>query len=128
METQFIPTNPEELTSFDSILKEFNTINDSAYVFTNNYSSNYDVYVGSESTADGYELWIINVDNEGPILGENVYYYQPGPYEIFNHLNGSWNEDIVVYVEDLLYDIEAYMIGELCTNYDNYLAEIEDAE
>ena len=30
--------------------------------------ANYDVYVGSESTADGYEVWIINVDNEGPIL------------------------------------------------------------
>ena len=34
METKFIPTNPEELTGFDSILKEFNTINDTAYVFT----------------------------------------------------------------------------------------------
>ena len=75
METKFIPTNPEELASFDSILKEFNAINDSAYVFTNSYDSSYDVYVGSESTADGYEVWIINVDNEGPIIGENVYYY-----------------------------------------------------
>ena len=28
METKFIPTNPEELAGFDSILKEFNTIND----------------------------------------------------------------------------------------------------
>ena len=65
METKFIPTNPEELTSFDSILKEFNTINDSAYVFTNSYSSNYDVYVGEESTTDGYSIWIINVDSEG---------------------------------------------------------------
>jgi hypothetical protein len=128
METKFIPTNPEELVGFDSILKEFNTINGTNYRFTDNYMENYDAYVGSESTADGYEVWIINVDNEGPILGDNVYYYQPGPYEIFEHLNGSWNEDIIVYVEDLLYDIEAYMIGELCTNYDNYLAEIEDAE
>ena len=90
--------------------------------------ANYDVYVGTESTADGYEIWTINVDNEGPILGENVYYYQPGPYEIFNHLHGSWNDNMVVYVEDLMYDIEEYMIGELCTNYDNYLSELEDAE
>ncbi len=128
METKFIPTNPEELTSFDSILKEFNTINDSAYVFTNSYSSNYDVYVGSESTADGYELWIINVDNEGPILSENVYYYQPSAYDVFNHLGGGWRDDLVVYTEIDFGDIEEYMIGELCTNYDNYLNELEDAE
>ena len=128
METKFIPTNPEELVGFDSILKEFNTINGTAYAFTDSYMANYDVYVGTESTADGYEIWTINVDNEGPILGENVYYYQPGPYEIFNHLNGSWNDNMVVYVEDLMCDIEEYMIGELCTNYDNHLSELEDAE
>ena len=128
METKFIPTNPEELTGFDSILKEFNTINGTAYVFTDSYMANYDVYVGCESTADGYDVWTINVDGEGPILSENVYYYQPGPYEIFNHLNGSWNDNMVVYVEDLMYEIEEYMIGELCTNYDNYLSELEDAE
>jgi len=27
-----------------------------------------------------------------------------------------------------LYEIEEYMIGELCTNYDNYLNELEDAK
>jgi len=128
METKFIPTNPEELTSFDSILKEFNTINDSAYVFTDSYMANYDVYVGEESTADGYSIWIINVDNEGPIIGDNVYYYQPSAYDVFNHLGGGWRDDLVVYVEDLMYDIEEYMIGELCTNYDNYLNELEDAK
>ena len=128
METKFIPTNPEELASFDSILKEFNTINDSAYVFTNSYSSNYDVYVGSESTADGYELWIIDVDKEGPIISENVYYYQPSAYDLFNHLGGGWRDDLVVYTEIEFYELEEYMIGELCTNYDNYLNELEDAK
>ena len=128
METKFIPTNPEELTSFDSILKEFNTINDSAYVFTNSYSSNYDVYIGSESSADGYELWIIDVDKEGPIISENVYYYQPSAYDLFNHLGGGWRDDLVVYTEIEFYELEEYMIGELCTNYDNYLNELEDAK
>ena len=128
METKFIPTNPEELTSFDSILKEFNTINDSAYVFTNSYSSNYDVYIGSESSADGYELWIIDVDKEGPIISENVYYYQPSAYDLFNHLGGGWRDDLVVYTEIEFYELEEYMIGELCTNYENYLNELEDAK
>ena len=128
METKFIPTNPEELVGFDSILKEFNTVNGSAYVFTDNYMSDIDVYVGSESTADGYEIWIINVDNEGPIIGENVYYYQPSAYDLFNHLGGGWRDDLVVYTEIELYEIEEYMIGELCTNYDNYLNELEDAK
>ena len=128
METKFIPTNPEELIGFDSILKEFNEVNGSAYVFTDNYMGNVDVYVGSESTADGYEIWIINVDNEGPIIGENVYYYQPSAYDLFNHLGGGWRDDLVVYTEIELYEIEEYMIGELCTNYDNYLNELEDAK
>ena len=128
METKFIPTNPEELASFDSILKEFNAINDSAYVFTNSYDSSYDVYVGSESTADGYEIWIINIDNEGPVIGENVYYYEPSAYDIFNHIGGGWRDDLIVYTELGLDEIEDYMIGELCTNYDNYLNELEDAE
>lgn len=126
METKFIPTNPEELTGFNRILKEFNTINDSAYVFTNSYDSNYDVYVGSESTADGYEIWIINVDNEGPVIGENIYYYEPRAYDIFNHIGCGWRDDLIVYTELGLEEIEEYMIGELCTNYDNYLNELED--
>ena len=128
METKFIPTNPEELASFDSILKEFNTINDSAYVFTNSYDSNYDVYVGSESTADGYEIWVINVDNEGPIIGENVYYYEPRAYDIFNYIGGGWRDDLIVYTELGFEEIEEYMINELCTNYDNYLNDLGDAE
>ena len=128
METKFIPTNPEELVGFNSILKEFNTINDSAYVFTNSYDSNYDVYIGSESTADGYEIWIINIDNEGPVIGENVYYYEPSAYDIFNHIGGGWRDDLIVYTELDLDEIEDYMIGELCTNYDNYLNDLEDAE
>ena len=128
METKFIPTNPEELVGFDSILKEFNTINDSAYVFTNSYDSNYDVYVGSESTADGYEIWVINVDNEGPIIGENVYYYEPRAYDIFNYIGGGWRDDLIVYTELGLEEIEEYMINELCTNYDNYLNDLGDAE
>ena len=128
METKFIPTNPEELVGFNSILKEFNTINDSAYVFTNSYDSNYDVYIGSESTADGYEIWIINIDNEGPVIGENVYYYEPSAYDIFNHIGGGWRDDLIVYTELDLDEIEDYMIGELCTNYDNYLNELEDAK
>ena len=45
METKFIPTNPEELVGFDSILKEFNTINGTSYRFTDNYMENYDAYM-----------------------------------------------------------------------------------
>lgn len=128
METKFIPTNPEELNGFDSILKEFNTINDTAYTFTNNYMGDHDVYVAEESTADGYSIWIINVDNEGPIIGENVYYYEPKAYDIFNHLNGGWRDDLVVYTEIDFEEIEYYMIEELCTNYDNYLKTLEDEQ
>ena len=126
METKFIPTNPEELAGFESILAEFNTINDTAYRFTTYYNDKYDVYVGTESTTDGYEVWIINVDNEGPILNENVYYYEPRAYDIFNHLNGSWDDTLLIYVEDNMDEIEEHMLGELYANYNNYLTELED--
>jgi hypothetical protein len=128
MENKFIPTNPEELVGFDSILAEFNEINGTRYMFTDSYDCNYDVYVGTESTVDGYEIWIINVDHEGPILNENVYYYEPRAYDIFNRIGRGWRDDLVVYTELGLDEIEEYMIGELCTNYDNYLNELEDAK
>ena len=126
METKFIPTNPEELVGFDNILAEFNEINGTKYVFTDNYSANYDLYIGMDQTADGYDVWTMVYGRDTPILGESVYMYEPSAYEIFNFLGYGFDTELTVYVDYDLRDIEEYMINELCTNYDNYLAENED--
>lgn len=126
METKFIPTNPEELVGFDNILAEFNEINGTKYVFTDNYMVNYDVYIGMDQTADGYDVWTMVHGHDTPILGESVYMYEPSAYDIFNFLGYGYDTELTVYVDYDLRDIEEYMINELCTNYDNYLAENED--
>lgn len=126
METKFIPTNPEELVGFDNILAEFNEINGTKYVFTDNYSANYDLYIGPDQTADGYDVWTMVYGRDTPILGESIYMYEPSAYEIFNFLGYGFDTELTVYVDHDLRDIEEYMISELYTNYDNYLAENED--
>ena len=126
METKFIPTNPEELVGFDNILAEFNKINGTKYVFTDNYSVNYDLYIGMDQTADGYDVWTMVYGRDTPILGESIYMYEPSAYEIFNFLGYGFDTELTVYVDNDLRDIEEYMTSELYTNYDNYLAENED--
>lgn len=123
----FTPTNPEELVSFESVLAEYNEIHDLKIVFTDDYMVSWDVYVGSETTADGYEVTTIQCNGESIDLGSNVYMYSPDAYDIFSAIHESDTyEKCVVYMEELddkAYDIEEYMREELRTNFINYLDE-----
>ena len=96
-------------------------------IFTDDYMLNWDIYVGTETTADGYELHTIQFMNETPNIGENVYMYEPDAYAIFNAINDSGCYDrCVVYLEDfesMTYDLENYMREELNTNFINYVDE-----
>ena len=123
--SEFIPKNPETLVGFDNILAEFNEINDLDTVFTSDYMLEYDVYVGTESTADGYEVHTIQSRNDNVVLGENVFMYKPDAHQIINAIHdvGSWDK-CVVYLEDFgdyLDDLEYYMLEELNTNFINYV-------
>ena len=125
----FTPTNPEELVSFESVLAEYNEIHDLKIVFTDDYMVSWDVYVGSETTADGYDVTTIVCNGESIDLERNVYMYSPDAYDIFSAIHESDTyEKCVVYVDDLddkAYDIEEYMREELRTNFINYLDENE---
>jgi len=123
--SEFIPKNPETLVGFDNILAEFNEINDLDIVFTDDYMLRYDIYVGTESTADGYEVHTIQSRNDNVVLGENVFMYKPDAGQIINAIHdvGSWDK-CVVYLEDFgdyLDDLEYYMLEELNTNFINYV-------
>ena len=96
-------------------------------MFTDDYMLSWDIYVGTETTADGYEVYTIQHEGDSPVISDNVYYYAPDPYTIFNAINeaGSWDK-CIVYIEelnDIMSDLEDYMLQELETNYMNWLDE-----
>ncbi len=127
----FTPKNPETLVGFENILAEYNEITGINTVFTDDYMIKWDIYVGTEPTADGYEVYTIQHENDSPVIGENVYYYKPDTCDIFNEINnGMYYDKCVVYVEDLediVADLEDYMLEELNTNYMNWLDENTEA-
>ena len=123
----FVPKDPETLVGFDNILAEFNEINGINTVFTDDYMLRWDIYVGTETTADGYEVHTIQHENDNVVLSDNVYMYKPDAYEIINAINDSGCYDkCIVYLEDFddhMSDLEYYMLEELNTNFINYVDE-----
>ena len=123
----FVPKDPEKLVGFENILAEYNEINGINIIFSDDYMIQWDIYVGTERTADSYDVYTIQHANDHIVLEDNVYMYEPDAYAIFNAINESGCYDkCVVYVEDLesaIYDLENYMLEELHTNFINYLDE-----
>lgn len=123
----FTPKDPETLMSFDAVLAEYNQINGINTVFTDDYMIEWDIYVGTERTADSYDVYTIQHNGDGIVLQDNVYMYEPDAYAIFNAINESNCYDkCVVYIEDFestTYDLENYMREELNTNFINWLDE-----
>lgn len=123
----FTPKDPETLMSFDAVLAEYNQITGINTVFTDDYMLRYDIYVGTDTTRDGYEVYTISHRGDAVSLSENVFMYKPDAYEIFNEiLGGDYYDKCIVYVEELeemSYDLEDYMREELNTNFINWLDE-----
>ena len=124
--SEFIPKDPQTLVGFDNVLAEFNKLEGANTVFTNDYMLRWDIYVGTETTADGYEVHTIQHESEGPILSENVYMYKPDAYAVFNAISERWcgDEECIVYIEELedyISDLEYYMLEELNANFINYI-------
>ena len=131
MEMKFKPKNPETLVGFDNILAEYNEISDINTVITDDYMLSWDIYVGTETTADGYEVYTIQHEGDSLVISDNVYYYAPDAYAIFTAINDRIGPDkCVVYIEelnDIMPDLEDYMLEELNTNYMNWLDENTEA-
>lgn len=124
---KFVPKDPETLVGFDNVLAEYNEITGINTVFTDDYMMHADIYIGSDTTRDGYEVYTIAFRNESVVLSENVFMYKPDAYEIFNAINDSGCYDkCIVYLEDFddyMSDLEYYMLEELNTNFINYIDE-----
>ena len=131
--SNYTPKNPETLNTFEEMLKEYNTIFDKNYkfYFDYDYPSRIDFHVFSESTTDGYEVWVMKGCDENVYLNENVYYNEPGVDDLFNELdNYSFDETpyLLIHCELDFSDVEYYICEELEQNYYNYKRELEDAE
>ena len=124
MDTELKPKNPETLNSFNAILNEYNRIFDKNLRFTDHYDGNIDLWVNEETTADGYGIYTIREDGQS-IEMDNIFYYEPSAYDIFNKIEEVCygDDNFNVYADIDFSDLEYYMMEELETNYQNWLDE-----
>ena len=60
-----------------------------------------DVKAYTESTADGYELFIVTFDDQHPSINEDVHYYDSDVADrVMEHLDQGYS----VYIDEYLYD------------------------
>ena len=115
---------PSQETIIKVVKEHFNfTIDDSAY-------NNYDIAAYTESTADGYEVYVVTNDMDSVNISEDVYYYESDvPKAIIDEIIGYGGSDIVLYADQYFLD-EIYFDDELVDlfvkNIDDILAEAEE--
>jgi len=115
---------PSPETIIKVVKQHFNfTIDDSAY-------NNYDIAAYTESTADGYEVYVVTNDMESIQINEDVYYYESDvPQAIIDEIIGYGGGDTVVYADQYFLD-EIYFDDALADlfveNIDDILAEAEE--
>ena len=117
---------PSPETIIKVVKQHFNfTIDDSAY-------NNYDIAAYTESTADGYEVYVVTNDMESIQINEDVYYYESDvPQAIIDEIIGYGGGDTVVYADQYFLD-EIYfddaMADLFVENIDDILAEAEEED
>ena len=91
---------------------------------------NYDIAAYTESTADGYEVYVVTSDMESISINEDVYYYESDVCQaIIDEIIGYGGNDIVVYADQYFLN-EIYFDDALADlfveNIDEILAEAEE--
>ena len=115
---------PSRETMIKVVKQHFNfTLDENAY-------SNYDIAAYTESTADGYEVYVVTNDMNSISINEDVYYYESDvPQALIDEIIGYGGSDIVVYVDQYFLD-EIYfddaMADLFVENIDDILAEAEE--
>lgn len=115
---------PSRETIIKVVKQHFNfTLDENAY-------NNYDIAAYTESTADGYEVYVVTNDMNSISINEDVYYYESDvPQAIIDEIIGYGGSDIVVYVDQYFLD-EIYFDDALADlfveNIDDILAEAEE--
>ena len=82
-----------------------------------------DVKAYTESTADGYELFIVTFDDQHPSINEDVHYYDSDVAEqVMEHLDQGYS----VYIDEYLYD-DVYLDEQFEEYFMSNVEDIVDA-
>ena len=88
---------------------------------TADWKGNYDMQFYTETTADGYEVWVATEDDRSPYIGEDIYYY-----------DNDWLEkmpDAMTNGYNIYYDIDfddySFQDARLNNVYEDYFNEIK---
>ena len=115
---------PSRETMIKVVQEHFNfTIDDNAYL-------NYDIAAYTESTRDGYDVYVVTNDMQSININEDVYYYESDvPQALIDEIIGYGGNDIVVYADQYFLD-EIYFDDALADLFvesiDDILAEAEE--
>ena len=115
---------PSRETIIKVVKEHFNfTIDDNAY-------NNYDIAAYTESTADGYEVYVVTNDMQSININEDVYYYESDVSQaLIDEIIGYGGGDRIVYADQYFLD-EIYFDDALADlfleNIDDILAEAEE--
>ena len=91
--------------------------------------SNVDCKVYNESTADGYDLWVVTNQENAPIICEDVYYYDHDVAEAVREQIRFG--DRTFYIDDYIYEdcyIEDMLIQLFVDHVDDVIKDAESGE
>ena len=92
--------------------------------FTDMYNNNCGYYIYTESTRDGYEVWVATESMNNVCISEDVYYYDS---DLHDALADAIKDELSpIYLDDTDADFVNYAIEELYEYlYDRKLQEVE---
>ena len=86
------------------------------FEITDGYEKNADIMFYTETTSDGYEVWIATDDDRHPSINEDVYYYESDWLE---KMEDAMTDCMTIYFQDL--DNDSYEFQEVVYNvYEEY--------
>ena len=81
------------------------------FEITDGYEKNADIMFYTETTSDGYEVWIATDDDRHPSINEDVYYYESDWLE---KMEDAMTDGMTIYFQDL--DNDSYEFQEVVYN------------
>ena len=82
-----------------------------------------DVKAYTESTADGYELFIVTFDDQNPSINEDVHYYDS---DVADRVMENLEQGYSVYIDEYLYD-DIYLDDSFEEYFSSNVEDIVDA-
>ena len=82
-----------------------------------------DVKAYTESTADGYELFIVTFDDQNPSINEDVHYYDS---DVADRVMENLEQGYSVYIDEYLYD-DVYLDDSFEEYFSSNVEDIVDA-